>query len=150
MLKIAKSLRQLRFGALAALCTESIAEEQALYAYLHEDFFSRPGDTYCIWEEKGRYLSCLRLQNFRDGLLLDGLFTDPAYRGQGCAKRLIRAVLAEVKPEKLYAHIHRKNAASIAVHEGCGFQKILDYAVYADGSVLYTSDTYLYENPRCT
>jgi hypothetical protein len=55
--------------------------------------------------------------------------------------------LDTVPEDKIYVHISRRNAASIAVHIACGFCKILDHAVYADGSVLRSSATYLYEKP---
>ena len=52
--------------------------------------------------------------------------------------------------EKVYSHISRDNAPSIAAHTACGFQKILDHAIYLDGSVHPDADTYVYETPRCT
>jgi L-amino acid N-acyltransferase YncA len=58
--------------------------------------------------------------------------------------------LEALKLEKVYSHIRRDNAPSIAAHTACGFRKILDHATYLDGSVHLHSDTYLYENPRCT
>ena len=76
--------------------------------------------------------------------------THPDHRGRGFAKKLVRAVLETAEFDKIYVLISRKNAPSIAVHTACGFRKIFDYAVYADGSVLHSSDTYLYEKPRCS
>lgn len=149
MLKIARCLRELDFGALAAMCTVDLDAEQALYAYLRQEFFSRPQDAYCLWVEDGKIISCLRLQSYRDGLLLEALETNPAHRGRGYGKKLVSAVLAETKMTKGYVHIHKKNAASIAVHEKCGFRRILDYAVFADGSVGAQYDTYLYEQADC-
>ena len=42
-----------------------------------EGFFQIPGAQYWIWEEEGRYVSCLRLKPDRDGLLLEALETRP-------------------------------------------------------------------------
>ena len=167
MLTVAKSLRQLRFSDLMAIYAEGNAEngadfyphlppegqllraEQDFYAYLSDCFFRTAGAAYYIWSENGQYVSALRLEPYHDGLLLEALETHPEYRGRGYAKRLIRTVLETAGCDKIYVHISRRNAHSIAAHTACGFRKILDYAVYADGSVLHTSDTYLYEKPRC-
>lgn len=164
MLTVAKSLRQLRFSDLMEVYQEGnlenaedlyphlsqrekrIRAEQDFYTYLTECFFKTPGAAYYIWSARGSYVSALRLEPYRDALLLEALETHPDHRDKGYAKALIQAVLEGVE-EKVYSHISRRNAASIAVHTACGFRKILDYAVYADGSVLRSSDTYLYEKP---
>lgn len=163
MLKIVKKLRELDFGQLLAVYEESNREngedlypdlpagqqilraEQDFYAYLQTGFFTQPGDRYCIWEENGQYISALRLQSYRDGLLLEALETHPDHRGRGYAQKLIRAALQKVEADRVYVHISPRNLPSIAAHTACGFQKILDYAVYADGSVNDHCDTYIYQ-----
>ena len=164
MLLICNRLSQIRFGQLMEVYSESVAEngeefypdlssneqilraEQDFYAYLQSGFFTRPGDQYCIWEENGRYVSALRLQTFRDGLLLEALETHPSFRGSGYAKKLILSVLEQLQPAKLYSHIGHKNIPSQATHSACGFVKIADFARYADGSVNDRCGTYLYES----
>ena len=59
---------------------------------------------------------------------------------KGYAEKLIRAVQAQFS-EKIYSHVSKKNAASLAVHEKCGFRQVLDYAKYIDGSVSRTAVT---------
>ncbi len=165
MLKLVHSLKELQFSALMAVYEEGNREngadfyphlspeaqllqaEQDFYAYLSDCFFRQPGAVYCMWSESGRYVSALRLEPYQDGLLLEALETHPEHRQRGYAKQLITAALAEVPCEKIYVHISRRNVASQSAHQSCGFRKILDHAVYADGSVLHTSDTYLYEKP---
>ena len=143
MLILAKRMPQLRFSDLASLYeADTLQAEQDLYAYLQEDLF--PRGLCCIWEENGRYVSALRLQAWRDGYLLEGLQTHRDHRRKGYAKALVLASLEKANVEKVYVHIQRQNAASIALHTACGFHKILPYATYLDGSVYYTSDTYLY------
>lgn len=117
--------------------------EQAFYQYLQEGFFSIPGAVYAIWEEDGRYVSALRLEPYEDGLLLEALETAPAYRRQGYATRLIREV-QRVFPQKIYSHVSKSNAASLAVHEKCGFCRVLEYARYIDGSVARNAVTLCY------
>ena len=144
MLILAKRMSQLRFSALASLYeADTLQAEQDLYAYLQEDLF--PNGMCCIWEENGRYVSALRLQAWRDGYLLEGLHTHRDHRGKGYAKALLDAVLEATQYDKIYAHISRTNAASVAVHTACGFRKICNYATYLDGSVYHSADTYLCE-----
>lgn len=163
MLTVANTMRQLHFGQLMEVYAESNREngedffpqlppeeqrirvEQEFYTYLVDCFFQQERAAYYIWSESGRYVSALRLEPYQDGLLLEALETHPDDRGRGYAKQLIRSVLETVDYEKIYVHISRRNQSSIAAHTACGFRKILDHARYADGSVLYTSDTYLYE-----
>ncbi len=47
------------------------------------------------------------------------------------------------KTEKIYSHIARDNIASVRLHRSCGFEKLLDHAVYVDGSVTHNCCTYL-------
>lgn len=163
MLLVMHRLHQLEFGKLMQVYEESNREngaecfpdlephrqllqaEQDFYAYLRSGFFTAPEDRYCIWQEQGQYLAALRLQRYQDGLLLEALETHPEHRNRGYAKRLIRSVQETVGQGKIYVHISRRNGPSIAVHTACGFRKILDYGVYADGSVNRHTDTYLWE-----
>ncbi len=165
MLTVATSLQQLNWAQLMALYEEGNREngedlypdcppeqqlflaEQDFYDYLRGEFFSQPGDRYCLWTVDGIYVSALRLQNYQDGLLLEALETHPGHRGRGYAKRLIRAVLETVEGQRVYSHISPRNGPSLAVHKACGFQKILSHSVYADGSVNSRCHTYRYEKP---
>ena len=49
--------------------------------------------------------------------------TDPAYRGQGLANRLVRAVVAGIheRGEKAFLHALATNASAISVYESVGF-----------------------------
>jgi RimJ/RimL family protein N-acetyltransferase len=166
MLKIATSMRDINFSALMEVYREGNEEngaecypdappaqqlmfaEQDFYQYLSQCFFAVEGAVYALWERDGKYLSALRLEPYQDGLLLAALETAPDKRRQGYACRLLGAVqdwLSQHGPIKVYSHVSRKNAASQRSHQSCGFTKILDHAVYADGSVLTNSDTYLFE-----
>ena len=109
--------------------------EQEFYQYLQQVFFKTDGAEYLIWSENGRYISALRLEPYREGLLLEALETAPASRRKGYAAKLIQAALAYTGNVKIYSHVGKNNVASLRTHETCGFVKIMDYAVYADGSV---------------
>lgn len=156
MLTVARNIRQLRFGELMEVYCEGNLEngrehwptlsegeqllraEQEFYAYLQDTFFATDGAFYCIWEENGRYVSALRLEPYRDGLLLEALETAPSCRRKGYASRLLTAVrplLAERAPVKVYSHVHKKNEASLRVHQNAGFHRVSEQAVYVDGSV---------------
>lgn len=166
MLKLATRMRELNFYALMDVYREGNEEngaaaypradeaeqlllaEQDFYQYLVQCFFTVDGAVYAMWEENGKYLSALRLEPYADGLLLSALETAPDYRRQGYACKLMLAVqdwLSQHGAIKVYSHVSRSNDASQRSHRSCGFRKILDHAVYSDGSVLTGSDTFLFE-----
>jgi GNAT superfamily N-acetyltransferase len=118
--------------------------EQDFYQYLREVFFATEGAIYAVWEEQGAYLSALRLEPFSDGLLLEALETHPEYRRKGYAKKLIDAVLPNLRHKNIkavYSHVNKRNTASLQTHISCGFQRISEQATYIDGSVTKTSCT---------
>lgn len=162
MLHLARNLTQLRFGSLMEIYEEANREhgqmlwpdepemrqiqlsEQDFYRYLNEGFFRTPGAVYAVWEAGGQYVSALRLEPYRDGLLMEALETTPEQRRRGYAAALIQAVQEELKRQggaKVYSHVDKRNTPSLKTHAKCGFRPIADYAVCVDGSVsrkLYT------------
>ena len=162
MLRVARSLRQLSFGALMEVYAEGNREngeefwpelsegerilraEQEFYQYLQQVFFRTEGAAYYTWETDGITVSALRLEPYRDGLLLEALETAPDQRGKGYAKALITAVLALTAPQKIYSHVGKRNIPSLKTHLSCGFSRVSEQAVYADGSVNDRCCTMLY------
>ena len=162
MLHLAYKFHQLNFAKLMEVYAEGNKEngrlyftelpeneqllrtEQSFYQYLAQSFFHTDGAVYAIWEEEGSYCSALRLEPYQDGLLLEALETAPAFRRKGYATALLLAVRKQF-PGKIYSHVHRQNAASLAAHQSCGFVQILDYARYIDGSVARNAVTLLWE-----
>ena len=150
---VAKSLRDLSFGKLMDVYAEGNLEngrdlwpdepegrqialaEQEFYQYLQQVFFRTKDTRYLILEDSGRYISALRLEPYQDGLLLEALETAPAYRQKGYGAHLTQVAIETVGTTKVYSHVAKRNTASLRTHEKCGFVKILDHAVYADGSV---------------
>ena len=116
--------------------------EQSFHQYLRECFFKTEGAYYALWLIDGRYVSALRLEPYRDGLLLEALETKPDERKKGYGSELVTAVLAYVGDTKVYSHVSKRNAASLRTHEKCGFHRILEHAVYADGSVFSSCCTF--------
>ena len=100
--------------------------EQDFLHYLETDFFFKPGNTYWVLEENGVWVSALRLTELSPGdYYLEALSTHPDFRRQGCAARLLEAVLAELKKEgpfRLRDCVGKKNVPSMGVHEKCGFR----------------------------
>lgn len=153
MLVFADHLRDLSFSALMTVYEQSNREsakknwpeestdfalqlaEQEFYQYLRQVFFHTPGARYAIWLEHGIYVSALRLEPYRDGLLLSALETAPDYRKQGFAEALVREVLRTLPVTSVYSHIHKCNHASFNLHMKCGFHRISEQATYLDGSV---------------
>lgn len=156
MLQMAYQLKDLNFSALMEVYLEGNLEkvedgltllqaEQDFYQYLKESFFSVPGAVYCVWTEEGKYVSALRLEPYRDGLLLEALETAPEYRRKGYALRLMRAVLDTLGQTRVYSHVGKWNEASLKTHEKCGFRRILEHALYIDGSLNDRCCTMCYE-----
>ena len=163
MLVMIHSIQELRFGQLMTVYEESNLEngrefyphlpenqqilnaEQDFYQYLKECFFQTEGAVYALWQEKGTYVSALRIEPYQDGFLLAALETAPSCRKKGYATALIRAVLELSWITKVYSHIHKQNVSSRRTHENCGFVKILDYAEYIDGTVRTNSDTFVFK-----
>ena len=100
--------------------------EQDFLHYLETDFFSKPGNVYWVLEENGVWVSALRLTELSPGdYYLEALSTHPDFRRQGCAARLLEAVLEELKKEgpfRLRDCVGKKNVPSLGVHEKCGFR----------------------------
>ena len=109
--------------------------EQEFYSYLRQVFFKTDGAFYAVLEQDGQYVSALRLEPYRDGLLLEALETAPDHRRKGYATVLVRDVLEHTGNIKIYSHVGKRNFASLRTHESCGFRIVSDFAVYADGSV---------------
>ena len=153
MLRIARKMNELSFGKLMGVYEEGNLEngqclwpdepqwrqialaEQEFYSYLQQIFFKTDNAAYLIWEEDGSYVSALRLEPYQEGFLLEALETHPQHRKKGYAARLVTAAAEYVGGTKIYSHVGKKNMPSLRTHEACGFQKMLDYAIYADGSV---------------
>lgn len=121
--------------------------QEDTYQYLRDEFYNGRDAYYALWQEEDVYLSALRIRKYEDGLLLDALETRPDCRRKGYAKKLLRAVLAELPPEtRVYSRILRSNKASVALHLECGFWLLKPYAKFLDGSFRSDADTYLYES----
>ena len=85
-------MQQLNTEQLIAVYDESIREnserfliskwqgEDAFLSYLEEDFFRQKSAFYAIWLVENSYQSALRLEPYRDGLLLEALETAPNAR----------------------------------------------------------------------
>ena len=162
MLILAHSLRELRLRDLMEVYADSNREkasdwpnlppmfalqlaEQDHREYLQDVFFRTDGAVLAVWEENGIYVSALRLEPYKDGLLLNALETVPIHRKQGYAVRLIRAVQENMGNVKIFSHVNKRNVPSLKTHESCGFRVISDCAVFLSGSVDYRSCTLLYE-----
>ena len=160
MLQIARKMSELDFASLMEVYEEGNREngeelwpelpeglqilraEQAFHQYLRECFFATPEAVYCVWQEKGRSVSALRLEPYQDGLLLEALETAPSFRRMGYACRLLEAVLRQFGQQKIYSHVSKRNTASLRTHEKCGFHRVADHAAYADGSYMANHVTF--------
>ena len=111
---------------------------QDFYQYLHQVFFATKGAFYAIYLDNGTYMSAVRFEPYKDGLLLEAVETAPSHRKKGYAYTLLHEALLHLRAcgyQKIYSHISKKNTASIRLHTTCGFVKIADSATYIDGDV---------------
>lgn len=157
MLRIIRSMRDLEFGKLMDVYTESnhlngsekypmlceseqlICAEQDFYQYLSQVFFKQADSFYAVWDLGDCFGAALRIEPYHDGFLLCALETAPAMRRRGLASQLIDATVAYLSLQGsgvIYSHVSKRNTASMAAHNKCGFQVIAEHAVYSDGSVL--------------
>lgn len=151
MVIMASRIRDISFSSLMEVYRQS-NQENARHAYFQEPkavglrlaeedfreylkaFFRTPGAVCAIWIEAGRYVSALRLEPWRDGLLLTGLETAPEHRGKGYAQKLIRSALEYFPMQKMYSHVRKDHFSSLRAHRRCGFEILSDCARFLDGS----------------
>lgn len=141
MLKIVRSMGELPLDQLYRVYGESLDAD-----YLRFDFFRVPGAMYCLWILDERCVSAVRLEPWRDGMLLTALETAPDRRRSGYAKDLLMEIFAHLRGlgvVSVYSHVVKQNTASIRTHEACGFSKLSDTAAYLDGSVDSRAYTYV-------
>ena len=62
------------------------------------------------------------------GALIEGVFTDPQYRGQGFARGLVAAVSRDLlqRCPHVGLHVGRSNEAAIAAYDAAGFEEVED------------------------
>ena len=110
MLKLINTMSELDAEQLLSVCRQTIINQQtdavanaALLAetdfltYLRETFFRINGAFYCVWVIDGHYVSAVRFEPYKDGLLLESLETKPSERRKGYAQALVSQSLAVLK-----------------------------------------------------
>lgn len=163
MLRIVQSAKDLDFRQMFAVYDESICNHaENRYSREHPgmrvlmaqqdfvaDWKTSLGDktAFCaLWVVDDAYTSVLRMDKYLDGMLLNTLETVPSARGKGYATILIKETINWLRNKdchKVYSHIDKRNSVSAALHKSCGFSRLMDYAVYLDGSVFHTCDTFV-------
>ena len=147
MLKLIYSMAELDTEQLLGIYREHGWDETDFLSYLREDFFRQPNAVYAVWVEDSEYKSAVRLEPYRDGLLLHSLETAPNDRRKGYAYNLVIHILDFLRTTNykvVYSHIDKRNRASLALHRKCGFEIVADTATYLDGTVTQYSNTLCY------
>ena len=92
---------------------------------LDDDAHLLMATAYYVWEEKGIWLSSLRLHQVSDKCYyMEALETHPEYRKQGYAEKLINNIIEELKGKgsfEIQSYTSIKNIASQKTHKKCGF-----------------------------
>lgn len=161
MIKIVSTFRELDMPQLMHVCQESISKNgQESYPGFSENmqilrseqdfyesvklFFTEEASAYFLWVVEQTCVAALRVSAYRDGFLLSCLETAPEMRRRGYANALIQGTVSYLSQHgtgKIYSHVDKKNIASLNVHTSCGFERILEHAIYLDGSVYHSSCT---------
>ena len=163
MFQVITSVKQLNFGQLCNVYADELIRagklnypnlnpnmqlleaEQDFYYFL-KSFLRKMNEDCFVWQGDGLYQSALRIEPYKDGVILTGLQTAPESRRNGYAKALLENTLAYLSHAgitQVYSHIRNDNIPSRYLHLTAGFLKISDYAAYIDGSVDQRSATYL-------
>ena len=141
MLKVIKSMSELCYEQLLSVYSESVQGHEgkvAFLSYIQDDFFQRKDACYCLLVVDDTYKSALRLEPYRDGLLLQALETEPSARKMGYGFSLVKSVLeyfSGTTYKCIYSHVKKSNVASLKLHRKCGFQTVSDTAVLLDDTV---------------
>lgn len=142
---------ELDFSQLLCLYDKSSEMEQRMFAdefYSYVlSFLTDQHGTYAVWVDDKKYCSALRIEDYRDGVLIAGLHTGLKMRNQGYATKLMSTVIGILTGSgvtSIYSHVDKRNIASCTVHEKCKFMRISDSAVFLDGTVSWDAWTYCY------
>ncbi len=130
-------------------CTDTEAGrkqvEKKFYAYLKDDFFSKPGNRYYVYEEDGAFLSAIRLFPVPmepHKYYAEALETRPDRRREGNAKALFKLLFEALSKQgnfEITDSVSKMNTASLRTHLSCGFR------IYQEKSVCILNG---YENPN--
>lgn len=101
--------------------------EENFIDYIKNEFFVNVGNIYYVWEEKGIWISAMRVYKINNNLYyIEALETHPKYRKQGYAEKLMSRVIDELKIQgnfEIKSMTPKENIASQRTHEKCGFNK---------------------------
>lgn len=118
--------------------------ESAFIEFIRDDFLSLPHSTYAVYVENGIYFSAARLIRSNQNIVyLEALETNPLYRKQGYAKKLIMQLKIDLIRQgvrELRSNVSYSNEKSLSLHKACGF--IIDqnpgydyhYGAFEEGS----------------
>ena len=99
--------------------------EHDFLRYLETDFLASVENALLVWVEQGIWASALRLYRVCEGLYyIEALETRPDCRRRGYASRLLRETVELLKkdgPFRLCDNVDKRNEASLATHNACGF-----------------------------
>ncbi len=147
MLKLIYSMGDLDVEQLLKLYEEWHLDERGYLDFLRNDFFRQKDAFFAVWAPHGQYKAALRIEPYRDGLLVAALSTAPNERRKGYGYLLVTEALkylSTLSYKVVYSHVDKKNFPSLELHKKCGFQLFSDSAKYIDGTVTQKSCTMFY------
>lgn len=101
-------------------------QEEGFLRFIRTDFLQKAGNEYWVLEEEHTWVSALRLYRISGELYyIEALETHPQFRRRGCAERLLKGVIRELRrrgPFCLCDCVGKRNEPSIRTHLKCGFE----------------------------
>lgn len=95
-------------------------ETEQIKEYVNNSVFKLLNE-YRIVVVDGRDIGCLLVTEYEDGFLLDEIYLEEDYRGQGIGSLLIKSVIN--KHGVVYLWVYKKNEKAIKLYEKLGFRK---------------------------
>ena len=97
--------------------------------------FKKHTNSYSFTDQNGKTISKLKFYDYKlknfDWVLIADVETDPEYRGQGLASKLLNTIYSDITsryPNKgLYLFVRPDNHTAIKLYKKLGFMKVKDY-----------------------
>ena len=100
--------------------------ERDFLKYIRDEFLSKEGNSYCVYDQDGRWVSALRLYRLGEAFCyIEALETRPDCRRKGYGAALLKETadyFARQGNVRICDCVSKKNIASLRTHEKCGFQ----------------------------
>jgi GNAT superfamily N-acetyltransferase len=126
--------------AVQALVAENLADLSARYGGTGDDTpisaadFTPPAGAFLVAVDDGRLIASAGWRRHGDDAELKRMFTTPAARGRGVARRMLTAIeesAREAGCRRVILETGDRQPEAIALYESAGYARIADFGFYA-------------------